>query len=216
MWDWERISMVASQSWGTRGLEAILSRPKRNRHFLGIDPLLVASGRADVTILCVSGVCKPTSGGDPIPGKLVAYYLDGKGKHPFYRWMILFKFPKPGEYELTVTGVNAGEKPEQQRRRFFASVSSTGLTVEHPENGVDLTDEKDDFVAYGGTNQPLGTVEMKKSLGGTVPPDKTVSDPQNEEFWSAQFPQLSSGTYVLHVEDTSSSLQVDVPDLTVR
>ena len=191
--------------------------------------LLVASGRADVTILGVSGVCRPTSGGDPTPGKQVVYYLDGKGKQPFYRWMILFKFPQPGEHELTVTGQTVGGEPEEERRRFTARASSgddvdshanvasitAGITIDSHANGANITAEKDDFVPYGSLNAPLGEVKTTKSLGEIVLPDSKFSDPVIDQFWSAQFPSLPSETYDLHVEDNSAAAQADVSGLTV-
>jgi hypothetical protein len=76
-----------------------------------------------------------------------------------------------------------------------------------PGPSEDITDEKDDFTAYGDTDTQVTEVFLEAPDTSRIDPlQPPFSDPQTLHFWSAQFPSLTqTGTYTLNVTDGTTT-----------
>jgi hypothetical protein len=201
--------------------------PKPN-FVLKTGTLLVASGRADVSILSVQGECRPRSGTGPnIKGTMTSYYLvPGKNSQPsFYRWIIGFRGLDLVEYDLTVTG-NEGSHDtvpfivaklaEHARKALSATGPSRReepydpfFSIDYPQTNDPITDEEDDFVAWGecvGLEMDPDNTWLEDTYDNPVPTQQTFSDAQALQFWSVSFaPIPHPEVYSFHSENTEGT-----------
>ena len=193
--------------------------------------LLVASGRADMSIIGVRGECRPRSGtGSVIKGTMTSYDLvPGNNSQPsFYRWIIGFRGFTFGEYELTVTGIEgagdtvsfevgppaeyAGEEAVATRPSGRVHPDDVFFTIDYPQAGDDLTAEEDYFVAWGECGEleldPDNT-SLTDSQGNSVPIQQAFSDAQVLQFWSVSFDTIPSiqppVVYSFHAQNTAGT-----------
>jgi hypothetical protein len=168
-----------------------------------VPPVFVAAGTATGNIVRVVG--RVTGHGQELV------------RHPFYwarrggkcHWQMLFRVREPGRYALAVTGFSDTDAPLHHDTVTAFEVkdvlATRGIQTTYPDNNQDITDEKDYFIAYGVPTSDLLDATMTPTGGAaihaeTLNTELTVSP----QFWSAQFPPLSAGTYRLDEQDASS------------
>jgi len=182
-----------------------ITRPSDGAHVDSTRPL-VASGRADRSVVKISGECRGEK--DSVEGILAFFALDVTESPPCYRWTLLFNLPAPGRYQLSVGGETATHPVEPVTIGITAEGRAKAMQpfivhIDSHSDGDNITSEKDDFTPYGLlTERPLGVVTMTDSHGGITYPDATFSDHVVLQFWSATFPPLSPETYTLYVADS--------------
>ncbi len=208
-----------------------IRHPQMNTSVIAYHYAFPIWGRADQSTVSVSGTCWPVQ--DPsqtIQGTTVFYYAEpGAEADVQYRWVILFRVPGPGDYQLTVTGSSDDGTVATANVTFSVPVPVPGslsvapghhmhptvVTVNFPSNGDNITDDADDFTPYGGlTQHPLGTVSLKSTTGNSVQLLYSYGDYKEYDIWTAQFATVPKGTYTLHAAD-STGAGVNVSSLTV-
>lgn len=204
-------------------MSLIIDWPRLNKPAQVIDKhkknILVASGRADPELIGVFGRCQLRSDHRVvIDGLPLMYNLATKktqGVPHCYHWQIAFAHLSLGEhYRLTVIGLTRDGAQEIAIRDF--TVGTRFITIASHDNGDNVTSEADNFQPFGDLNDfPLGDASMTDTSNDVTSPDHTFSDCVDLQFWSAQFPTLGSGTYVLFVEDSAKSSSATVTGLTV-
>jgi hypothetical protein len=196
----------------------------------------VVSGKADSTTARVAGTCSPIPGhNSPHPDR--RHDVPGTPLHlqvvparqtadAFVRWVVVFRNLQEGMYEQTLTGYDNQDQPTASAppHKFEApaphlkekttSHKKFFCTVTNPAPSENITDEKDDFMAYGDTEAPeVGTVTLfLTDLNGNdttaVNNLYTFWDYTDLQFWFAFFDQLGPGIYHLHAEDLSGPQDV--------
>lgn len=195
----------------TRAKVITLVWPRTDYSKYGPGKLIVASGRTDMSIVSVRGTCQPVSGpGEAIICTTIGFHLrGGNGQQPlFQRWMIAFRVPRElpddGRFVFTVTGLNARAEETSESVEFIVNPSFSA-TITYPTTDDDITDEKDDLVAYGDLlAHPLGSLVFEDADLNEIVPIHQTSDYQFLQLWSAEYPPLEPSTYMLHVEDVTS------------
>jgi hypothetical protein len=181
--------------------------------------LFVASGWADETLIGVFGECRPRSAPGPvIRGRTVAYTMaePQMGQRPYYRWMIAFRLPDKGRYELRVTGLTDQGRIEVQNRDLVARIPFA-ITTTSPENNDDISADASDFAPYGElTVNPLGTVTMTDTQNNVLNPTYQYGDCTDLDIWTAQFPTIPSGTWTLRAADNTGTNVSTVTGLVVN
>lgn len=128
----------------------------------------------------------------------------------FQRWVFRFDPLEEHEraYTLTVSGMLRGVPVDPAPTRDFLVRAASGVgkkegysvTIASHEDGDNITDEAQSFVAWGTLvpNCGLTSVTMN-NIGGDV-----IFEDWRENVWTATFPPLTPGVYTLRALDDSN------------
>jgi hypothetical protein len=173
----------------------------------------LAWGRADDTIVDVSGTCRSVAQPSIVSEGRTIYYSPCRRSCPErrYRWGILFRVPEAGEYRLTVVG-EADDGTTSSSSLVLTVKFVYAITIGWPDPNEDITAYADDFTPYGYlTQNPLGAVTLKD----TSPNQNSVAllysygDYTDYQVWTAQFATVpavvSPVTYTLNAQDSTGA-----------
>lgn len=154
--------------------------------------------RGEITLLDENK--QPT--GEPIRGRQLFFVTRPRSASEKYRWMILFSLRRDqaGSYRLDVVGLdqhNLDIADSEDDVDSFDVGGNFGVSFDYPPPGHTITgQEKDYFCAYGSTDRSVVFADLGAQLAEMIYDDLTIN------FWSAQFPPLtSSGQQTLEVTD---------------
>lgn len=197
-----------------------LSFPRANQPVKTSHGAFAVFGRSDAEVKSVSGTCQlvnsssaPVAGtqifppsGPPQPHTQFIHHPGGDG-HP--RWLIAFRVPVAGQYNLRVTvdTVQGADSVSLSNVQVdMTPPAHNSATISWPGSDEDISAYESDFCPYGElTPNALGSVSLVDSNNNAVALLSAYGDPTDLQFWTAQFDTVPPGTYTLSVSDTSQT-----------